>query len=120
MEGSRRLDEAYEEEVSRLDEDLQRWRELYSKDRAKYEELAKCSIRIQELEKELEERKRVLGEEYARNRYQLVATTALILVATLVLVKVLAYTRNVWLFFIVGAVLGFGWGALAKLWLQYR
>lgn len=86
----------------------------------KHEELARCWGRVEELEKELEEKKRALGEESARNRDQLVATTVLILAATLVMVKVLAYTRNVWLFFLVGAVLGFGWGALAKLWLQYR
>jgi Flp pilus assembly protein TadB len=114
------IEESYRKEKERLERELGEWKEYYQRHRSQMEAIVGYKARIRELEAELEKKKAILGEDFERNRNFLLFSTLFLVLATVLIIRILSWSGNVWLFLVVGFALGFSWGVLIKIWLSYR
>jgi len=114
------IEENYRKEKERLERELGEWKEYYQRHRSQMGAIVGYKERIQELEAELEKKKAILGEDFERNRSFLTLSTLFLILATALLIRILSWSGNVWLFLTAGFILGFSWGVLIKIWLSYR
>ena len=110
------LDKNYEEEKSRLDEELRLWEECYRRFKPRFDTLSGYEKRIEELEEEIERHKSILKMNIRKEKNSLVTMAVIILIASLILVKIFASGGNVWASFIVGLVAGILGTVIIRMW----
>jgi|GEM_PF-5730501 hypothetical protein len=107
------IEEKLEEEKRRLDEDLEMWEECYKRFKDRFEVFGEYERRIHELEEELEKRERIWGF-ISREKKSLFILAVILTFATIVLLNTISQLNNRWVFFIVGLLVGIGWGTFIQ------
>jgi len=116
MTGDLNRDKSYEEEKSRLEEDLRLWEECYRRFKPRFDSLSGYEKRIEELEAQIERRDSILKTNIRSEKNSIATMVTILLIASLILVKIFASSGNVWASFIVGLFVGILGTVMIKMW----
>ncbi len=113
--GAPDIDRQYVEEKKRLEDDLEAWKWCYERFKSKIDKIVEYERKVERLEAELKDREGMLTSGFQAEKNKLTLLMFFLVAASAIFVKITAHSKNAWVFFVAGLVVGIGWAVIFKL-----